>query len=70
MNVRLAKWMEFLCEFDFEIKHVKGKENKVTNSFSRKFHVVAISVCKTDRREWVLEALVSDEFYLQVKEEL
>ena len=25
LNARQARWMEFLCEFDIEIKHVKGK---------------------------------------------
>ena len=28
-NARKARWLEFLCEFDFGIKHIKGKENKV-----------------------------------------
>ena len=28
--------MEFLCEFDFEIKHIKEKENKVANALNRK----------------------------------
>ena len=25
LNARKARWLEFLCEFDFEIKHIKGK---------------------------------------------
>ena len=25
LNARQARWLEFLCEFDFEIKHDKGK---------------------------------------------
>ena len=56
--------MEILCEFDFEIKHVKGKENKVPDSLSKKFHVVSTGVCKSYMREIVLEDLASDEFYL------
>lgn len=28
LNVRQARWMAFLHEFEFEIKHIKGKENK------------------------------------------
>ena len=36
LNVRQARWLEFLCEFDFEIKHIKGKENKVADVLSRK----------------------------------
>ena len=27
LNARKARWLEFLCELDFEIKHIKGKEN-------------------------------------------
>ena len=25
LNARKARWMDFLSEFDFEIKHIKGK---------------------------------------------
>ena len=25
LNARQGRWLEFLCEFDFEIKHIKGK---------------------------------------------
>ena len=28
LNVRKARWLYFLCEFDFEIKHIKGKKIK------------------------------------------
>ena len=28
LNVRKRRWMELLCEYDFDIKHIKGKENK------------------------------------------
>jgi hypothetical protein len=31
-------------EFDFEIKHIKGKENKVVDVLSRKFDVVIVSI--------------------------
>lgn len=32
---RLLRWSAFLQQFDFEIKHIKGKENKVADSLSR-----------------------------------
>ena len=48
MSARQAIWLEFLyCEFDFEIKHIKGKENKVVDALSRKvqeMHVVSLSI--------------------------
>ena len=46
LNARQARWMEFLCEFDFELKHIKGKENNVVNALGRKvqeMHVESIS---------------------------
>ena len=36
LNARKAIWLEFLCEIDFEIKHIKGKENKVVDALSKK----------------------------------
>jgi len=35
LNGRQARWLAFLSEYDFEIKHIKGKENKVVNALSR-----------------------------------
>jgi hypothetical protein len=32
LNSRQARWMALLSEFDFEIKHIKGKENKVVDA--------------------------------------
>jgi hypothetical protein len=30
-NARKTRWLEFLSEYDFDIKHIKGKENKVVD---------------------------------------
>ena len=30
-----ARWLDFLTEYDFEIQHIKGKENKVSDALSR-----------------------------------
>jgi hypothetical protein len=35
LNARQARWMALLSEFDFEIKHIKGKENGVADALSR-----------------------------------
>lgn len=67
LNSRQARWMEFLCEFDFEIKHVKEKEGKVADALSIKFYVATVSVWKRDLTTSILEALANNEFYLQVR---
>jgi hypothetical protein len=38
LNARQSRWLEFLCEYDFDIKHIKGKENKVVDALSRRVH--------------------------------
>ena len=40
LNVCQAQWTTFLSEFDFEIKHLKGKENRAVDELSRKLHHV------------------------------
>ena len=73
MNARQSRWMEFPCEFDFDIKHIKGKENKVANALSRRIHgmhVSTISICKSYLKIRILEVVISYEHYLQVKQEL
>jgi hypothetical protein len=38
LNARQARWLAFLSEFDFEVRHIKGKENKVADALSRRIH--------------------------------
>ena len=54
LNARKSRWLKFLCEFDFEIKHIKGKENKVADALSRKvqeMYVASLSICQSDLRQ-------------------
>jgi hypothetical protein len=56
LNARQARWMALLSEFDFKIKHIKGKENKVVNALRKSMktiHLVAVSTCETNVRERV-----------------
>ena len=49
LNSKKTIWLEFLCEFDFEFKHIKGKENKVVHALNKRIHllhVTTISICK------------------------
>ena len=32
LNARQARWLEFLCDFDFEIKHIKGPESQTRSN--------------------------------------
>jgi hypothetical protein len=59
LNARQSRWLEFLCEYDFDIKHIKGKENKVADALSRKvheLHAIAISMYRIDIKDIILEA--------------
>ena len=35
LNARSSRWLDFLSEYYFELKHIKGKENKVVDALSR-----------------------------------
>jgi hypothetical protein len=65
LNARQARWMALLSEFDFEIKHIKGKENRVADALSRSMktiHLAAVSTCKPDVKERVRNAQETDPF--------
>jgi hypothetical protein len=52
-----------LCEYDFDIKHIKGKENKVADALSRKahkLHSLAIIMYRTDIKDRILKATNAD----------
>jgi hypothetical protein len=73
LNVRKTRWMEFLSEYDFNINHIKGKENKVSDALSRRVHVIhatAVSMHQSDLKRIILYGLFTDQHYLQVKENL
>ena len=49
MNVRHAKWLDFLSEYHFELKHIKGKENKIADALSRRTHIIyEVTLSQTD----------------------
>ena len=73
LNARQARWLEFLCEFDFEIKHIKGKENKVADALSRQvqeMHVASLSIFQLDLRHQIVNRTAGDELYEHVKDKL
>ena len=73
LKARQRRWMDLLCEYEFDIKHIKGKENKVVDALSMKIHVMhvaAISTSTSYLKDKIIEANVIDEIYQQVKEGL
>ena len=47
LNAIQARWMALLSEFDFEIKHIKGKKNKVVDALSRSMKTIYLAVMST-----------------------
>lgn len=50
INARKRRWLEFLCEYDFIIKYIKGKENCVTNAPSRRRHIATMTSMRSNLR--------------------
>eukprot|EP00253_Pinus_taeda_P020616 PITA_20616 len=73
LNARQARWVDFLSGFDFEIKHLQGKENRVADALSRKvqqLYEVSVSEGKSPVLEMVKEASRQDVNYQQLKLQL
>jgi hypothetical protein len=59
LNARQSASLEFLCEYNFDIKHIKGKENKVFDALNRrvhKLHATTIIMYQTNIKGRILEA--------------
>ena len=51
------------CEFDFVIKHIKGKENKVVDALSRKvheMHLESLSIFQSYMRQHIVSNATKD----------
>jgi hypothetical protein len=73
LNARQTRWLEFLSEYDFEIKHIKDKENQVVDALNRrahKMHIEAIIMYRTNLKDKIIVATNSDQQYLKIKETL
>jgi hypothetical protein len=69
LNARQSRWLEFLSEYDFDIKHIKGKENKVANSLNKRvheLHATTISMYQTDVKRKFLEVANTDLQYREL----
>jgi hypothetical protein len=73
INARLARWLSFLSEFDFEVRNTKGKENKVADMLSRRVHglfEINIGRVESDLQQRIRMKSFNDENYNKVMVEL
>jgi hypothetical protein len=73
LNVRQSKWLEFPSEYDFDIKHIIGKENKVVDALSRMVHGVdatTIRMYQSYLKDIILEVTKSDFQYMEIIKKL
>jgi hypothetical protein len=73
LNARQTRWLEFLSKYNFDIKYIKRKENKVDDVISRrvhKMHATTISMYRTNSKDRILEVVTTYQHYVQVKESL
>ena len=69
LNVRQARWLAMIREFDFEIKYIKGKENRVAYSLNRRVqvhHLTTMSSYGTDLQGRTLQARQHDVRYMEI----
>jgi hypothetical protein len=69
LDSRKTRWMEFLSEYEFDIKDIKRKENKVVDALSKRvhfMHATVVSMHQSNLKSKILDAIVTDYHYLQV----
>ena len=73
LNSSQTRWLEFLSEYDFEIKHIKGKENQVVDALKKRaheVHIAAINMYRTDLKDKIIAAANLDQHCVKIKEAL
>jgi hypothetical protein len=73
LNAKQTRWLEFLSEYVFKIKYIKGKGNQVVDAIkmrAHKVHIATISMYMTDLKEKIVTTTNSDQIYLKIKETL
>ena len=63
LNMRQRRWVEFLQEFEFEIKFRPGKENAAADALSRRIISMAITILQSNLPEEIQQGIKEDEFF-------
>jgi hypothetical protein len=69
LNARKTRWLSLLSEFNFEVRHIKGKENKVADALSRRVHglfEINISRAESDLEQRVRMVGINDIDYTKI----
>ena len=69
LNSRKARWLAFLSEYHFKLKHIKGKENKIANALSQWSHMlyeVTLRQTDSDLHDRIRKDSRVDCFYVEV----
>jgi hypothetical protein len=72
LNSKQTRCLEFFSEYDFEIKHVKGKENQVVDALSRRdheTHIASIGMYMNDLKYKIIATTNLDQRYLKIKDD-
>lgn len=73
LNSRKLQWVCFLSAFNFNIKHLKGKENWLVNALSRKvnfLYKISCSEWRTTFIELIEKAVEKDQNYQQIGQQV
>jgi hypothetical protein len=73
LNAIQIRWLEFLSEYEFNSKHINGKENKVVDALNirvHEMHATTVSMYNSYLKDKILEVVTIDQHYVQVKERL
>lgn len=73
LNARKARWLSMISDFYFEIRYIKGKENRVAYALSRGVqvnHVADMSSYGTELQDWILQEGKYDGRYMEIMHRL
>ena len=63
LNMRQRRWVEFLLEFEFEIKFRPGKQNAAADTLSRRVISLSISIMQSTLPAKIQAKMEQDEFF-------
>jgi hypothetical protein len=69
LNARQARWLSFLSKFDFEVRQIKGKENKIADALSHRIHglfEININRVESDLEQRIRTVGINDGNYTKI----